>query len=344
MAIQSLPGESEVHYINTEIPHQQNDYIPSATLTKYRVGHYQYTQNGTHLMSYADRDVDPENPTVWVIPGVIDINVPIPQMDPNENVIESNGIYNLVDNDDDPEIEIEPASSNSTENPNVNRGTLVKAKKTIKTLKLEKQQEKGEEDDDENTRDTRDTPVSLGQIRVNVPFSRNWGNNSWRITYDDTEINGAHPDWTNLTYFPEDYQLNITINVNQEDTIYDLNYPYHIVILMIIMDNYQTDQGGLHDNTYIGCWAYHCNKPMEIVVDNYWRQHHLMDIYYSITLDPNETFKITNRYDVNSQQYFILPYIQNSYINTVEETNHLLLDVNTKDFLNCNQSIRLWLS
>lgn len=159
MALQSLPNESEVRYINTEIPHQQNDYIPSATITKYRVGHYKFTENGTSLMSYAGQNVDPETPSVWVIPGVIDINVPPPQMDPDENLINDNGIYNLVDNDEDPYIEIEPANQHS-----INRNfPIIKSRPTVKSFKLEPASESRDEN---NTRD--DVRISLGQIRVNV--------------------------------------------------------------------------------------------------------------------------------------------------------------------------------
>lgn len=160
MALQSLPNESEVHYINTEIPHQQNDYIPSATITKYRVGHYQFRENGTHLMSYAGQNVDPETPSVWVIPGVIDINVPPPQMDQDENIVVANGDYNLVDNDDDPYIEIEPVNQNS-----INRNfPIVKSRPTVKSFKLVSASESRDKND---SRD--DVRISLGQIRVRVP-------------------------------------------------------------------------------------------------------------------------------------------------------------------------------
>lgn len=166
MALQSLPNESEVGYINTEIPHQPGDYIPNATVTKYRVGHYLFTDNGTHLMSYAGINVDPETPNVWVVPGVIDINVPPPQMDPNQNVINANGVFNLVDNDEDPDIEIEE-EDNTNPNPNVMRGTLVKSNKTVKSFKLVKQ---GEETRDGEEEEEDTTMVSLGQIRVQVPI------------------------------------------------------------------------------------------------------------------------------------------------------------------------------
>lgn len=160
MALQSLPNESEVHYINTEIPHQQNDYIPSATITKYRVGHYQFTENGTRLMSYAGQNVDPETPSVWVIPGVIDINVPPPQMDPNQNVVNENGVYNLVNNDEDPNIEIEPDNQRNT----TRNFPIVKSKPTVKSFKLVSESESRDEND---SRDN--VPISLGQIRVQVP-------------------------------------------------------------------------------------------------------------------------------------------------------------------------------
>lgn len=160
MALQSLPNESEVHYINTEIPHQQNDYIPSATITKYRVGHYKFTENGTHLMSYAGQNVDPETPSVWVIPGVIDINVPPPQMDPDENIVNENGVYNLVDNDEDPYIEIEPDNQRNT----TRNFPIVKSRPTVKSFKLVSASESRDKND---SRD--DVPISLGQIRVQVP-------------------------------------------------------------------------------------------------------------------------------------------------------------------------------
>jgi len=161
MALQSLPNESEVHYINTEIPHQQNDYIPSATITKYRVGHYQFTENGTSLMSYAGQNVDPEHPNVWVIPGVIDINVPLPQMNPDQNVINDNGVYNLVNNDDNPnDIEIEPDNQRNT----TRYFPIIKSRPTVKSFKLVPASESRDEND---SRD--DVPISLGQIRVQVP-------------------------------------------------------------------------------------------------------------------------------------------------------------------------------
>jgi len=163
MATQSLPGESEVHYINTEIPHQQGDYIPSSTITKYRVGHYKMQQNGTYLMEPAGVNVDPETPDIWVIPAVIDVDVPIPQMNPNENLIVANGVYNLVDNDNNPDdIEIEADESEINPNINSRTGDLIKSTKTIKTFKLEKRDE---------TRDENSNRINLGQIRVNVPQS-----------------------------------------------------------------------------------------------------------------------------------------------------------------------------
>lgn len=161
MALQSLPNESEVHYINTEIPHQQNDYIPSATITKYRIGHYQFTENGTRLMSYAGENVDPETPNVWVIPGVIDINVPLPQMNPEQNVIDNNGVFNLVNNDDNPnDIEIEPDNQRNT----TRNFPIIKSRPTVKSFKLVPASESRDEND---SRD--DVPISLGQIRVQVP-------------------------------------------------------------------------------------------------------------------------------------------------------------------------------
>lgn len=161
MALQSLPNESEVHYINTEIPHQQNDYIPSATITKYRIGHYQFTENGTRLMSYAGQNVDPETPNVWVIPGVIDINVPLPQMNPEQNVINVNGVFNLVNNDDNPnDIEIEPDNQRNT----TRNFPIIKSRPTVKSFKLVPASESRDEND---SRD--DVPISLGQIRVQVP-------------------------------------------------------------------------------------------------------------------------------------------------------------------------------
>lgn len=163
MALQTLPGESEVHHINTEIPHQQGDYIPTATMTRYRIGHYRMQQNGTYLMERAGENVDPETPDAWVIPGVVDVEVPIPQMNPRENLIVANGIYNLVDNDNNPDdIEVEPEEPEV--NPNVNRSTLIKSSKTIKTLKLEK---------DSETKDENSNRISLGQIRVEVPTNLN---------------------------------------------------------------------------------------------------------------------------------------------------------------------------
>lgn len=150
--------------MNIEIPHQQGDYIPSGTLTKYRIGHYRLDRNGTHLMSYAGQNNDPETPSVWVLPGVIDVNVPPPQMDQRENVIRNNGVFNLVDNDNDPDIEIEPVI-----NPNIqNRSTLIKKGKTVKSFKLEKQEENDENNNDGNNK-TRSTNISLGQIIVDVP-------------------------------------------------------------------------------------------------------------------------------------------------------------------------------
>jgi hypothetical protein len=111
-------------------------------------------------MSYASQNVDPEHPNVWVIPGVIDINVPPPQMDQNENIIVANGIYNLVDNDEDPNIEIEPENQHST----TRNFPIVKSTPTVKSFKLVSASESRDEND---SRD--DVPISLGQIRVQVP-------------------------------------------------------------------------------------------------------------------------------------------------------------------------------
>lgn len=77
------------------------------------------------------------------------VNVPPPQMNTLYNTIRQNGIYNLVDTDNNPDdIEIEPASNNQT--------------KTLKLIKTN-------ENENEMQEDTRDTPISLGQIVVNVP-------------------------------------------------------------------------------------------------------------------------------------------------------------------------------
>ena len=176
--------------MNIEIPHQQGDYIPSGTLTKYRIGHYRLDRNGTHLMSYAGQNVDPESPAVWVLPGVIDVNVPIPQMNPNENVIRNNGVFNLVDNDNNPDdIEIEQEI-----NPNIqNRSTLIKKGKTVKSFKLEKQEENEENDSSDGNNKTRSTNISLGQIVVNVPTNLSIQNEK-SFTLNDSGTFTVKPD------------------------------------------------------------------------------------------------------------------------------------------------------
>lgn len=239
MALQSLPNESEVHYINTEIPHQQNDYIPSATITKYRVGHYQFTENGTRLMSYAGQNVDPETPSVWVIPGVIDINVPPPQMDPNQNVINDNGVYNLVNNDEDPNIEIEPDNQRNT----TRNYPIIKSKPTVKSFKLVSASESRDEN---NTRD--DVPISLGQIRVNVqPQFNNLSlinssfvsvNNIARnlniLTEDFDNNNTRYKRWAAGIENIQDYEgATVTINLPDLQNDYGNNYYFEEGIILV---------------------------------------------------------------------------------------------------------------
>jgi len=310
MALQSLPGESEVHYINTEIPHQQNDYIPSATLTKYRVGHYQFTENGTRLMSYADHNVDPETPSVWVIPGVIDINVPPPQMDPEQNIIVANGIFNLVDNDDDPnDIEIEPDEPN----PNINtRSTnLIKSTKTIKTIKLEKQEEK----DEDNENKTRDAPerISLGQIRVNVPTTvinneYDYGNNYWKFGLGGQPFNS---NWTQLTF---DYSetpvpwdsLITTINIEEPYDPTSTIQNKYVCNLVVYREKYNQTTNTTEKKIF--CCYYFYNAQWQLKLMNGYEpsgnDNSIYKIFY-VTLgeDVNKNnFTLTNEYDLNKQQ------------------------------------------
>jgi len=310
MALQSLPGESEVHYINTEIPHQQNDYIPSATLTKYRVGHYQFTENGTRLMSYADHNVDPETPSVWVIPGVIDINVPPPQMDPEQNIIVANGIFNLVDNDDDPnDIEIEPDEPN----PNINtRSTnLIKSTKTIKTIKLEKQEEK----DEDNENKTRDAPerISLGQIRVNVPTTvinneYDYGNNYWKFGLGGQPFNS---NWTQLTF---DYSENpipwdsLITTINIEEPYDPESYIQNKYVCNLVVYREKYNQTTNTTEKKIFCCYYFYNAQWQLKLMNGYEpsgnDNSIYKIFY-VTLgeDVNKNnFTLTNEYDLNKQQ------------------------------------------
>lgn len=320
MALQSLPGESEVHYINTEIPHQQNDYIPSATLTKYRVGHYQYTENGTRLMSYADHNVDPETPNVWVIPGVIDINVPPPQMNPNQNIIVANGVFNLVDNDNNPDdIEIEPDNSNPNPNinPNLNRGTLIKSNKTIKTLKLEKQEENNSRDKPER--------LSLGQIRVNVPTTVNnydYGNSSWGVRWMDDQNLLETAEWNSHTInqneniddplepqtiysvtlerptdsgFPEFYFM---YWIEIEKLIKDLNNPRNDKrVLAGIITRIDADHSFPYTINFINYPNGHSGTELT--------QHYKYTIYYKLFRGEspyNSKFILSNIYDYNKTQ------------------------------------------
>lgn len=315
MALQSLPNESEVHYINTEIPHQQGDYIPSATLTKYRVGHYQFTENGTRLMSYAGQNVDPETPDVWVIPGVIDINVPPPQMNPDENVINSNGVFNLVDTDENPDdIEIEPETPpNPNINPNLNRGILIKSNKTVKTFKLEKQ------DEDEEPNKSRDTPerLSLGQIRVNVPtttvnnYDYDYGNNYWKFGVGGQPFNS---NWTQLTF---DYSENpvpwdsLITTINIEEPYVPVSIKY-VCNLVVYREKYNQTTNTTEKKIF--CCRYIYESPWQLKLMNghepseNGNDNSIYKIFY-VTLGEDvyeKNFTLTNEYDLNQQQSITL--------------------------------------
>ena len=309
MAIQGLPGESEARYINTEIPHQQGDYIPSGTLTKYRVGYYQFTENGTRLMSYASQNVDPETPNVWVIPGVIDINVPPPQMNPEENIIVANGIFNLVDNDNNPnDIEIEPESPNPNINNRSSSGNIIKSTKTVKTIKLEKQEE-GEEENK-----SRDTPerISLGQIRVNVPTTVNnydYGNNYWKFGIGNQPFNS---NWNQLTF---DYSENpirwdsliTTINIDQPfDPTTAIQYKY--VCNMCIYKEQYIQTTDTTEKSITCCYFYY-DQPWQLKLYNGYgstnQDNSIYKIFYVSLGSENvweKNFAITNEYDLNKIQ------------------------------------------
>lgn len=326
MALQSLPGESEVHYINTEIPHQQNDYIPSATLTKYRVGHYQFTDNGTRLMSYADHNIDPEHPSVWVIPGVIDINVPPPQMDPNENIIVANGIFNLVDNDNDPDIEIEPESPNPNPNinPNLNRGNIIKSNRTVKSIKLEKQEES-----EENENKSRDAPerISLGQIRVNVPTTvinneYDYGNNDWGVRwYNDQNLLGSD-GWTSVIVnqdqnldepIPADTVIcSITIEAPTDTGYPEFYLPYWVEIEKITKDPNNPRNNKRVFTGYVERLAEEF-LPITLNFTNHpngnylpeFEEHYKYTFYYKLIrgeYHSESRFILTNNYDYNKNQ------------------------------------------
>lgn len=322
MALQSLPGESEVHYINTEIPHQQNDYIPSATLTKYRIGHYQFTENGTRLMSYASQNVDPETPSVWVIPGVIDINVPPPQMNPNQNIIVANGIFNLVDNDNNPDdIEIEPDNSNPNPNinPNLNRGTLIKPNKTIKTLKLEKQEENNSRDEPER--------LSLGQIRVNVPTTvinneYDYGNNDWGVRWYNDEHLLDTALWTKrIIDQNENLDQSIPSSIILNETIErptDSDFPeFYLIYWIEIEKKVKNPNNSRNDKRVITGrieGIYEEEFPITITFINFpngvadpdYNQHYKYTIYYKLFRGEynydRSRFILTNNYDYNKNQ------------------------------------------
>lgn len=110
-------------------------------------------------MAPSGAEIDSQEPNTWIIPGVLDVQVPLPQIDPQENEIVNNGVYNIVDIDQDPDYEIEP------DNPQQQLQEIQSQTKTVKTLKLVKN------DTDSENEKTRDITNSLGQIIVNVPTS-----------------------------------------------------------------------------------------------------------------------------------------------------------------------------
>ena len=302
MALQSLPGESEVHYINTEIPHQQGDYIPSATITKYRVGHYKMQENGMFLMESAGAGVDDETPSAWVIPGIIEVDVPPPQMNPLENEITQNGVYNLVDTDDNPEdIEIEPDDNRNS------RGILIKSNKTMKTVKLEKTRDIGDEEGEEEQEDqAEDTRLSLGQIRVNVQP---------KILIDEIRAG----------YLESPFPFSGFQRLTHTDEIYSL--PGHQILLLIVKHEFKVYFTAFHNT------ATSTNLEFDYDIQNYNGYVQLIDVD-----EWDNNYKGKFAFYSNGHRVFNL---NNFLVNNYDPSTENPVTINDQFFYRANSTIKV---
>lgn len=153
--------------------------------------------------------------------------------------------------------------------------------------------------------------MKLGVLNLNVdvPRGTNYGNNRWRLGYDDVALPAVNSGlWKVRSCLPGD---DITINTEAQ----------YVCLLVRLRLQYEI-QGGDWGQECFACFRYASNKNINLTFLN-TRTGALADFWYTTYQESDHwqhRFSMINFYDFNSYQEMTLPWYANESINTYEDT------------------------